>query len=121
VQAIRQGAGITPGAEPGVFSAPLGANLVSGNVVDTEGRPVSGAALKIDQVLVYTNDDGHFELRERKQHTHQLKVMTDEFIAQFAYRVVSAPDTIRSTSASNDPGAVVVVERIVAARNMGTL
>lgn len=120
VQAIRQGAGITPGAEPGIFSAPLGANLVAGNVVDTEGRPVSGAALKIDQVLVYTNDDGHFEMRERKQHTHQLKVMTDQFIAQFAYRVVSAPATIRSSSASNDPGAVIVVERIVAARNMGT-
>lgn len=118
-QAIRQGGGVAPGSEPGVFSAQLGANLISGSVVDTEGKPVSGAALMIDQVLVYTNDEGHFELRERRPHTHQFKVMTDQFLQGSAYRVVSAPDTVKSSSQANDIGAVIVLEHVVVAGSAG--
>jgi hypothetical protein len=118
--AVRQGAGAAPGSDPGLLSGSLGSNLVSGTVVDTQGIPVSGAALMIDQVLVYSNDEGRFELRERKSHVHQLRVMVDQFIAGFAYRVVSAPSTVQSSRGSNDHGAVVIVERIVSAQDKGS-
>jgi hypothetical protein len=69
----------------------------------------------IDQLPVYTNDDGYFYVRERKPHTHQLKVLVEQFLGGGAYRVVSAPATTRSTYEGSMPETVVVVERIAPA------
>ena len=66
----------------------------------------------IDSLLVYTDDDGFYYVRERKPHTHQLRVMVDQFLSGGTYRVVSAPETIRDTYDKNEPETVIVVERV---------
>jgi len=115
--AVRQGGSLPAGAENNLLHADLGPNVVHGTVVDVENRPVPGAALMIDQLLVYTDDEGMFYVRERKPREHEIKVMMNQFLDGFAYRVVSAPATVRSSVRSDEPGPVIIVERIkVAAR-----
>lgn len=106
--------------DSGLVNASIGNMLLRGRVVDTEGHPVAGAALKIDDLLVYTNDDGLYYLRERKPHNHQLKVMVDQFLNGGVYRVVSAPETIRSTYDKDEPDTVIVVERVPQRASQGT-
>lgn len=93
-------------------AAPMGGMIVRGRVVDTDGRPVSGAALLINAVAVYTDGSGCFSLRERQTRTHTLTVLVDQFMEGGRYRVVSAPATVRSEGNENAVEAVVVVARI---------
>ncbi len=116
VTAARQGQNAPLGGqENSLVRASMGNMLLRGRVVDTEGRPVAGAALMIDDLLVYTDDDGLYYVRERKPHTHQLKVMVSQFLNGGVYRVVSAPETIRGTYDKNEPETVIVVERAAGA------
>ncbi len=98
--------------DSGMVRASIGNMLLRGRVLDTEGHPIGGAALMIDSLLVYTDDDGLYYVRERKPHTHQLRVMVNEFLSGGTYRVVSAPETIRGTYDKNEPETVIVVERV---------
>ncbi|MFZ0392779.1 MAG: carboxypeptidase-like regulatory domain-containing protein [Terracidiphilus sp.] len=112
---VRQGSGSNPGGMPvdsGLVESSIGNLLLRGRVIDTQGRPVTGAALMIDNLLVYTDDDGFYNLRERKPHDHELKVLTDQFLGVGKYRVVSAPATIKGTYDVNEPDTVIVVERV---------
>ena len=113
--AVRQGQSGAPGSVHLASQPAIASNLVHGKVVDVQGNAISGAAILIDQVLVYSNDDGEFEVRERKPHVHDFKVLGDQFLDGFAYRVISAPHSIRGTG-EKEPGIVVVVERIATAR-----
>jgi hypothetical protein len=107
----RQGFFGSAGAGDGMDRASIGNQVVHGTVTDTAGQPVSGAALMIDQLLVYTDDSGQFIVRERKPHTHQLKVMVNQFLGGGAYRVVNAPASITSADESSAPATAIVVER----------
>ncbi|MBV8674443.1 MAG: hypothetical protein JOZ33_13500 [Acidobacteriaceae bacterium] len=115
--AVRQGRSAPPGigGQVNLVSASIGNALIRGTVLDTEERPIAGAALMIDELLVYTNDDGVYIVRERKAHTHRLKVLVDQFLNGDTYRVVSAPDTISSTSGNNGSETVIVVKRATGA------
>lgn len=107
----RQGSpGGTNDGSP-LIRASIGPVLVRGRVIDIAGYPIAGAALMIDQLLVYTNDDGFFYIRERKPHSHELKVLVDQFLSGGSYRVVAAPATIRSAYEGNEPEMAVIVER----------
>lgn len=113
----RQGAfGAENGAAP-MEHANLGSMVIRGTVVDTSGHPVAGAALMLDQLLVYTDDEGTFQVRERKQHTHQLKVLGGQFLGGGVYRVVTAPATVESEPESSAPETAVVVEHVEMAAN----
>ena len=92
----------------------IGTMMLRGQVLDVEGHPIAGAALMIDQLVVYTNDDGLFYIREHKTHSHQLRVLVNQFLGGGVYRVVSAPPTTRSSYEGNAPETVVVVQRISA-------
>ena len=115
--AVRQGSSAPPGigGQVNLVSASIGNALIRGTVLDTEERPVAGAALMIDELLVYTNDDGVYIVRERKAHTHRLKVLVDQFLNGDTYRVIWAPDTISSTSGNNGSETVIVVKRATGA------
>lgn len=117
--AVREGKYVPPG-EGGLnmlARTSIGKMLVRGTVLDTEKHPVAGAALMIDGLLVYTNDDGIYTVREHKAHTHQLKVLVDQFLDGDAYRVVSAPATVSSASESSSAETVIIVERATRAGN----
>jgi hypothetical protein len=108
----RQG-GFHPGNGDGdVAAGALGSMLLRGQVLDSDGHPIAGAAIMIDRLVVYTNDDGIFYIREHKAHTHQLRVLTTQFLCGGVYRVVSAPATTRSSYAGNTPETVIVVQKI---------
>jgi hypothetical protein len=70
--------------------------IMRGCVTDTDGNPVEGAAVKIDQKLIYTDSNGCFFVREGKPRTHTLEVVLTEFLAGGNWVVVSAPRTIVS-------------------------
>jgi hypothetical protein len=95
--------------------AAMGTMLLRGRVIDTKGNPIAGAALMLDQLVVYTNDDGLFYVRERKPHTHQLKVLVDRFLGGGVYRVISAPATTRSGYEENTPEIEVIVQQLAPA------
>jgi hypothetical protein len=118
-QAVAVRTSETPGPTPenDFLRAGMGGNVLHGTVIDTQNHPVPGAAIMIDHLLVYTDDDGVFIVRERKPRAHTLSIINSQFLDGFAYRVVSAPSTVVSSDKNDDSGAVVVVERIkVAAR-----
>ena len=92
--------------------ASIGTMLLRGQVQDIGGHPVPGAALMIDQIEVYTNDEGLFDVRERHVKTHRLQVLVNDFLDGQTYRVVFAPATTRSTFDEGQPETVVVVERV---------
>jgi hypothetical protein len=68
--------------------------LVSGQVVDIDGHPVEGAAVRIGGDLAYTNSEGVFSLRLRKDQAVPFAVALDEFVAPGRYQVVSAPERV---------------------------
>lgn len=114
-QAVFARQGISDGSneENALVRASIGHMLIRGRVIDTTGHPIAGAALMIDRLPVYTNDDGFFYVRERKSHIHKLKVLVNQFLGGGVYRVVSAPATIRSSREGTEPETVIVVQRIV--------
>lgn len=112
VEAREGSAGAAGPVDTGLVRASIGSMLLRGRVLDTEGHPVAGAALMIDNLLVYTDDDGIYYVRERKPHSHQLRVMVNQFLNGGTYRVVSAPETIRDVYDKDDPETVVVVAKV---------
>lgn len=110
--AVRQEAG-SGGQEGGILAgSAIGSKVIQGRVTDPSGRPVAGAAVMIDKLEVYTDDEGAFFVRERKVHSHLLQVQVDKFLDGRVYRVVSAPSTIRSAEEGREPETVIVVERV---------
>jgi len=98
----------------------IGDSVLRVQVVDPDSRPVEGAALMIDGKEVFTDDTGVFTMREHRPRTHSLKVLTLLFLDGGHWEVVSAPATIRSSKREDDPGAIVVVRRILAPAGAGT-
>jgi hypothetical protein len=90
----------------------MGRAAVHGRVVDVEGRPIEGAAVMINQRTVYTVSDGTFEVRESRRRGHSLVVLCDQFLDGKQYRVVSAPNSIKSELGDEDPGVSIVVEQV---------
>jgi hypothetical protein len=79
--------------------------LISGQVVDKSGMPVSGAAISVDRELVYTDATGTFSARVR--HTvAPIAVSLDDFAAPGEWLVVSAP-----ASASPDSPVTITITR----------
>jgi hypothetical protein len=107
----RQGSWGTANGEPTLAQGAIGSSLLSGTVVDAEGHPIAGAAIMVDKLLVYTNDDGVFFVREGKPRAHLLKVLPAQFLDGSPWRVVSAPAEVRSSATSSSPDTVIVVER----------
>ena len=115
VQGVVARSGSTGSATPDstLIHSSIGQMVIRGQVQDTEGQPVGGAALMIDQLLVYTNEDGSFYVRERKSHTHQIKILVDQFLGGGAYRVISAPATASSNHEENASLSRVIVQRVL--------
>ncbi|HEV2135682.1 MAG TPA: carboxypeptidase-like regulatory domain-containing protein, partial [Terracidiphilus sp.] len=114
-QAVMARQGAMPIGDNGyrLAQSAIGKNVIRGTVVDSSGQPVAGAAVMIDKLLIYTNDDGSFLVREKKPHVHALKVMTDQFLGAGAYSVVSAPAAVRSDAENSTPRVEIVVAKMM--------
>jgi hypothetical protein len=75
-------------------------------VRDLSGQPVAGAAVLLGAEIVFTNDAGEFQLRQRRARVLPVKVELSAFVAPGDWRVVTAPSKAQ-------PGTI----EIVVARN----
>lgn len=73
----------------------VGRYEIHGRVVDAMGKGVSGAALRVGNDMVYTDDDGTFSLRVTRTKPYVFTVLPAEFLSG-NYRVTSAPQSVAS-------------------------
>jgi len=78
-------------------------------VRDERGAPISGAAIRIGDDVVYTNADGEFLLREKKTGPYPLAVVFEQFMNPLQFRVVTAPPTVTATSEETALDVLIVL------------
>jgi hypothetical protein len=101
-----------PSTEPFERHA-IGRMTLRGRVLDLSGQPVMGAAIMFDEMRVYSDSDGYFYLSEQKVRWHAVKVLGEQFLDGYRYRVISAPVTVRTSPNETQRDTTVVVEKIV--------
>jgi len=90
-------------------AAGLGASTLRGRVVDRQGMPVEGAALRIGTERVYTDPEGLFFFREKHPQAHEFSVLTDEFLGMGDYVTYSAPTQVRSRGDGEAANVILVI------------
>jgi len=109
--------GMTMGMQSEAFS--IGKYLVQGFVVDEEGVPVEGAAIRVGKELTYTDSTGRFSARFSKRGPFAIMVAHDEFITNAIYETISAPPDARA-ELDDDTADLKIVVRKVAPRQAKT-
>ncbi len=84
--------------------------IVRGRVVDAEGNPVEGAAVKIDKNVLLTNSSGEFFLRTKRAGSYRLEVALEEFANAAPFELVSAPAEVHSAREENASTVSVVLK-----------
>ncbi len=90
--------------------------VVRGTVKDDHGLPVEGAALRIGREPAYTDSSGHFLVRFARRGPFPLKVVPEEFLANVAYEVVSAPSEVKADSDDAASDIQIVVRAVLRSR-----
>jgi hypothetical protein len=85
--------------------------VVRGHVQDQAGRPIEGAAIRIGQQLVFTNEDGEFFVRFNKAGTPTLEVVLTEFQNPASFRLASALPAVKVLPEALAPDVEIVLER----------
>ena len=106
--------GAPGGGPPGAMTAiSFHKYLVQGRVLDEAGRPIRGAALRIDGEVVYSDSGGVFLSRRRRPATLRLEVLLNEFIVPGQFEVVSAPPSVKAEPEGSAHEVIVVLRRTV--------
>lgn len=90
----------------------LYSNLIRGRVQDLKGNPVSGAALRIDKEIVFTDSGGEFFVRLKKRREYPVEVLPDEFLTPGRYDVIFAPSTAEAQPEEEAVAILLVVQRV---------
>jgi len=85
---------------------------VRGRVVDAEGSPLEGAAVRIGRELAFTDSQGNFFLRLKKAQQVPFAVAPDDFVTPGRYDVVRAPNQVFPSLESEARDYEVVVRRL---------
>ena len=93
-------------------SVSLAKYLLQGQVIDSQGRPIRGAALRIGNELIFTDSQGRFFLRARKSRQVRLEVLVEEFLVPGRFEVVSAPEHVKALPDGQAPEIMIVVRRL---------
>ncbi|HUU13840.1 MAG TPA: hypothetical protein VM182_09030, partial [Terriglobia bacterium] len=110
--------GAMVGGSPASFSLPK--YSVRGRVIDEDGHPVRGAALRLDGEVAYTDSRGHFFVRKRKAGPFRLQVLVNEFVVPGRYEVISAPTEVQAAP-ENRVADITIVLRRTAVRSIQAL
>ncbi len=86
--------------------------VIRGRVVENGGGPVRGAAVKIDDDLVFTDSQGFFLLRRKKSKESELSVALDQFVLPGNYAVITAPATVKAGRAESVQLYEIVLKRL---------
>jgi hypothetical protein len=100
---------------PPVAGGDLFKYLVRGRVTDEAGKPIRGAALRIDGGIAFSDSNGRFFVRKKKPETFRLEVLLDQFIVPGAFEVVSAPANVQAQPDDVAREWTVVLRRVTAA------
>ena len=86
--------------------------IVSGRVLDEGGHPVAGAALRIGDDLVFSNSEGEFFLRKKKNRPCRVQVALSEFLVPDGFVIVSSPAVVApSEQRSENPITITLRHR----------
>jgi hypothetical protein len=86
--------------------------VVRGRVSDIDGQPLEGAAVLIGEEQAFTNSQGEFFVRVRRDRAVPFAVAVGEFVAPGRYEVVSAPSTVLPALDGEETAYAVVVRRL---------
>ncbi|HEX4425807.1 MAG TPA: carboxypeptidase-like regulatory domain-containing protein, partial [Terriglobales bacterium] len=86
--------------------------IVSGRVVDQAGNPVEGAALSVNDELVFSDATGGFFLRVKKHKSYQFAVLPDDFMCPGKFQITSAPSRVIPSSSESESSGINVVLRL---------
>src|SRR6267378_3171570 len=82
-----------------------------GHLQDQTGGPIEGAAIRIGEQLVFTNEDGKFFVRRNKAGNLTLEVVLTEFLNSTPFHLVLAPSSVRVFPEALAPDIEIVLER----------
>jgi hypothetical protein len=108
-QFLYRGESSPAASEQGIYD-----NVIRGVVNDGAGNRVSGAALKVDGEIVYTDSQGSFLVRKRKAKEYDFEVLGTEFLTPGVYEVVHAPARVAAQPEASATDLFIVVRRVPA-------
>ena len=94
----------------------MGDYIVRGHVCDERGSPIEGAAIRIGEQMVFSNEAGEFFLRLPKPEHLALTVVAQEFLTPLHFTVVAAPPTVTAAPEDSATDVVIVLRPIVNGR-----
>jgi hypothetical protein len=99
------------GIQPQQIGGTMARYVVQGTVRDESGNPVDGAAVKLNDEVVYTNSAGEFFVRVKHPEHYTLAVATQEFLLPGRWEVVSAPSTVVASNEKQVSAVEIVLRR----------
>jgi hypothetical protein len=91
----------------------MGDYIVRGHVCDERGSPIEGAAIRMGEQMVFSNEAGEFFLRLAKPEHLALTVVAQEFLTPLHFTVVAAPPTITAAPEDSATDVVIVLRPVV--------
>jgi hypothetical protein len=104
--------GLAPASPGASFSGAFFQNAVHGRVLNPDGQPIEGAALRIGTETAFTDSDGNFVVRMKKSGELNLKIAFDEFTTPGNYVVVEAPATVKAVRDDSAELYKIVLRRV---------
>jgi len=86
--------------------------VVRGRIADENGEPISGAAAKIDNRMVYTDSEGLFFARFRKCTTYSFRLLPEEFLSPDSFVAARMPKFVRAVPEGTQQETEVVLRRL---------
>ncbi|HXE91016.1 MAG TPA: SPOR domain-containing protein [Terriglobales bacterium] len=102
--------GLHVGERAMAFSLPK--YLIRGRVEDEQGAAISGAALQIDNEVAFSDTNGEFFVRVKRQRAYPVRVLLDQFLVPGYYAVVSSPATVAARPEEEAVPFAVVLRRV---------
>ena len=99
------------GVQPQQIGGTIARYVVQGTVRDESGSPVEGAAVKLNDEVVYTNSAGEFFVRVKHPEHYTLAVATEEFLLPGRWEVVSAPTAVLASNEKQVTPVEIVLRR----------
>ncbi|HET9939747.1 MAG TPA: hypothetical protein VFR25_01460, partial [Candidatus Eisenbacteria bacterium] len=87
-------------------------NVVKGTVQDDVGSPISGAALRIGDDLVFTDSQGAFFVRTKKARDYPLTILFDEFLGPSRYEGLFVPGQVTAQPEARATPISIVLRRV---------
>jgi len=104
---LYQGSRLLGGNGSGTYR--LARYIIRGRVVDDQGLPIGGAAVRIDSEVLLTNSAGQFFVRKKRAGNYSIAVAFDQFLSPARFELLSCPDFALAQPEEMAPEVLVVL------------